>query len=73
MVSCEGEVATYSRIAYSSALKIVGLGTTSSDSEGGDAAARSRLLARVEAAAYTAVKRQRGVSFMLESSGVGRC
>lgn len=37
----------------------------SSDCEGGDAAAGSKSLARVEAAAYAAVKRQRAVSFML--------
>jgi hypothetical protein len=59
------EVATYSRIAYSSALRIVGLGRMSFDCEGGDAAAGSKSLARVEAAAYAAVKRQRAVSFML--------
>jgi hypothetical protein len=74
MAGRECEVATYSRIAYSSALKIVGLGMASSDSEGGDAAASSKLFARVDAAAYAAVKRQRDVSFMLGiSSGVGRC
>ena len=59
------EVATYSRTAYSSALRIVGLGRMSSDCEGGDAAAGSKSLARVQAAAYAAVKRQRAVSFML--------
>jgi hypothetical protein len=68
-------VATYSRIAYSSsALRIVGLGMASSDSEGGDTAAGSKSLARVDAAAYAAVKRQRYVSFMLGiSSGVVKC
>jgi hypothetical protein len=61
-----GVVATYSRTGYSSALMTVGLGARSADSEGCDAAAAgSKLLARVDAAAYAAVKRQRDVSFML--------
>jgi hypothetical protein len=41
------------------------LGGRSADSEGCDAAAGSKLLARVDVAAYAAVKRQRAVSFML--------
>jgi hypothetical protein len=56
---------TYSRSAGSSALRIVGLGARCSGCEG---SAGSRLLARVDVAAYAAVKRQRCVSFML---GVG--
>lgn len=58
-------VAAYSRMAYSSAWRIVGLGATSSDSEGGVAAGASRSRARANAAAYTAEKRQSAVSFML--------
>ena len=64
-LGCGCQVAAYSRTAYSSALMIVGLGATSSDSVGDVAAAASRSLASVNAAAYTAEKRQSAVSFML--------
>lgn len=42
------------------------MGGRSADSEGCDAAARFKSLARVDVAAYAAVKRQRVVSFMLD-------